>query len=203
MEDKIINYKVLGTNEPFDLSRQSGSDFQGKVIGKCCGAKSQLLCVQMGRGSTLGVDLQILSQVQLPAGAELHFPALSTSPEGSAGWDTCKKLGLLYLMKQKQSTGGNQFVVSNEHPETVPELEICLWVLPLLIFIDPGQSPGMRIPTKLNKSIYLGSLPKSESSTVALGCSLKAGSQKNAEVLGLVAGFVPGARACPSCALAD
>lgn len=34
MEGTIINYKILSTNEPFDLSRQSGSDFQGKVIRK-------------------------------------------------------------------------------------------------------------------------------------------------------------------------
>lgn len=90
MEDKIINYKVLGTNEPFDLSRQSGSDFQGKVIGKCCGAKSQLLCVQMGRGSTLGVDLQILSQVQLPAGAELHFQLSAHPQRGQQGGTPAK-----------------------------------------------------------------------------------------------------------------
>lgn len=34
MESKIINCKIVSTNGSFDLSRQSGSDFQRKGIRK-------------------------------------------------------------------------------------------------------------------------------------------------------------------------
>jgi len=46
-ESKIIKHKILSTNESFDLSRQSGSDFQRKVEENYIHARSQLSYMQM------------------------------------------------------------------------------------------------------------------------------------------------------------
>lgn len=85
----------------------------------------------------------------------VHAPAARFPDELSSGvplgwdlWGTRKKLGLPYLIKQKQSACGNHgFVVSNKYRKWPSgALKLCLWVLPLLIFVDPAQFPGDESP---------------------------------------------------------
>lgn len=69
-ERKIINYKILSTNESFDLSRQSGSAFQRKGIRKLYSCQKSAFVYANGQLlRMLQVDFQILFQNQ-PARSE-------------------------------------------------------------------------------------------------------------------------------------